>query len=381
VYVAFGHPLIEIEPVKTRLERGQPFELRGRILGPVGSITAAINRGRYDVATCDSVGEPRPPAFHFVCEPDPADESAWVSLSFTPPNRVLGRRALYALIWPRGGDERVYRRFEYTSSRPVADAALFRAAFLEELNGVRARAGLRPVTLDAAQSETATRVAPHFFAAMAGVEDERLADQAALGLMAGWNVEGEIRSAGIAFGSVPETDDLAVLLSATLEDPLGRSTLLDPEIDRLAVGPIVAHAGGVPLLAAVVTSYSLFDKKTKREDADALFARLTEARHERELPPPYRLVKVWLDAMQSADDVGRGETPELVLDDLLQTSVTALSREVGGWYADASELDDFEFPKELLSAPRLGIAIGVSHRKEPDEAWGHYVVLILSVTH
>ena len=381
VYLATGRPSVELEPVETRLGRGQTFELRGRILDPAGMITAAINRGRYAVAACDPVGESRPPAFHFACEPDPADESAWVSLSFTPPNRVLGRRALDALVWPRGGDHRVYRRFEYTSARPIADATLFTPAFLEELNGVRARAGLGPVTHDAAQSETATRVAPHFFAAMAGAVDERMADLAALGLLAGWDVDGKIRSGGIAFGAVPETNDLAVLLSATLEDPLARTTLLDPEADRLAVGPIVGRAGNVPVLAAVVTTYSLFDKTTKQADADALFARLTEERLRRELPPPYRLVDIWMDVTQSADEVGRGETPEFVLDDLLQASVTTLSREVSGWYGEAADLDEFGFPEALLTAPRLGTAIGISHRKDPDEAWGRYVLLIVSVLH
>ncbi len=381
VYVASGRPLVELQPVETRLDRDQPFELRGRILDPASSITAAINRGRYDVATCESVGDPRPPAFHFVCEPDPADESALVSVWFTPPNRVLGKRALDALVWPGGGDQRVYRRFEYTNAHPIADTALFASAFLDELNGVRARAGLHPVTLETAQSATATRVAPHFFAAMTSSENERVADQVMLGLLAGWDVEGDIRSGRVAFGAVPETDDLAELLAAILEDPLARTTLLDPDTDRLAVGPIMGNAGDIRVLAAVVTGYSLFGKETKRQDADALLARLTEERHKRQLPPPYRLVEVWMDAMDSADEVGHGETPEYVLDDLLQTSVAALSREVSGWYGETSELDEFGFPEELLSAPRLGTAIGVSHRKDPHEAWGRYVVLIVSVVH
>ncbi|MFQ5417861.1 MAG: hypothetical protein ACE5FL_12545 [Myxococcota bacterium] len=381
VYVASGRPLAEIERVETRLARNEPFELRGRVLVPAISITAAINRGRYDVAPCEPVGHPTPPAFQFVCEPDPADESAWVSLSFTPPNRVLGKRALNALVWPNGGQTRAFRRFEYSSPRPIADAALFAPAFLDELNQVRARAGLHPVALDAAQSATATRVAPHFFAAITGATNERTADEAVLGLLAGWDVEGDIRSGSFTFGAVPETDDLAMLLAATLEEPLARFTLLDPQTDRLAVGPILGEAGDTPVLAAVVTGYSLFDEGTKNADAEALFTRLTAARHERELPPPYRLVKVWLDAMHSADEVRYGETPKHALDDLLQTSVTTLSREVLGWYRETSELGAFEFPEEMLSAPRLGTAIGVSHRKEPGEAWGRYVVLIVSVAH
>ena len=304
--------------------------------------------------------------------------AAWVSLSFNPPNRVLGRRALNPLVYPRGTQARVYRPVAYTRPRPIADVARFASAFLEELNGVRAQADLAPLTLEPAQSATASRVAPHFFAAVSGSGDERVADEVALGLLAGWEVEGDIRTAGFAFGAVPETDDLSVLLGTTLEEPMSRGALLDPEVERLAIGSIVGDAGGVPMLAALVTTYALFDPATKHDDAEALFARLAEERHGLELPAPMRLVRLWGDAMHSADQVGHGQPPRYALDDLLQASSSALRREVRGWYGETSALEEFEFPPELVSSSRLETAIGVSHAKDPDAAWGRYIVLIVS---
>jgi hypothetical protein len=214
-----------------------------------------------------------------------------------------------------------------------------------------------------------------------GEQDERVADQVALGLLAGWDVEGDIRSGSFASAAVPETDDLAMLLGSTLEDPVGRFAMLDPASDRLAVGPIRESSEGVPVLGALITSYELFADGTERADADALFARLTQERRNRELPAPYRLVDVWNDAVESAQGVRHGQKPQHALDALLESSVDALSREVMGWYGESSELADFEFPDAVLKAPRVGVAIGVSRYKAADEAWARYVVLLVSVAH
>ncbi len=377
VYVVWGTPVIELEPVETRLARDEPLELRGRVLEAAESVLAVINRGRLGAAPCAPAEGVRPPAFHFVCEPDAADESARVSLTFAPPNRVVGKQALTALV-RRGGGPPVYRRLAYTRPHPVGDASLLAPAFLDELNAVRAQAGLRRVTLDPDQTSTATRVAPHLFAAFFGGQED-VADLAVLGLLAGWDVAGNIRMGGIAFGAVPETDDVSALLAVLLEEPVARITLLDPEIERVAVGPLRTGAGDRGALGAVVTGYSLFRPETVRADADALFARLAEERRERRKPQPERLVRVWMNAMDAAAEISRGVTPGDALDELLGASASALTRDVQGWYAETSELDEFRFPEELVNASRLGTAIGVAHRKDPDAAWGHYVVVVVSV--
>ena len=190
-----------------------------------------------------------------------------------------------------------------------------------------------------------------------------------------------IRSGGLAFAAVPQTNDLALLLATALEEPTSRETLLDPAFRRLAVGSLVGEVEGTPFLAAVFAGYDLFEATTKDADADELFARLTQARHGREHSAPYRLVRVWMDAMQSAERVAGGDDPQYAMDDLLEQSAQTLTRQVSGWYSETSDLADFEFPQELIDAPSLGTAIGVSHVKGPDEAWGRYAVMIVSVTH
>ena len=46
--------------------------------------------------------------------------------------------------------------------------------------------------------------------------------------------------------------------------------------------------------------------------------------------------------------------------------------------AEVSELDDIEFPEAYLTRPTLVVAVGVSHRVVEGEAWGRYVVMLLT---
>ena len=88
-----------------------------------------------------------------------------------------------------------------------------------------------------------------------------------------------------------------------------------------------------------------------------------------------------MDARAAAEDVRRGQDPQHTVDDLAHTSVDVVGRRVSTWYGETSDLETLEFPEEYLSAPRLGTAIGVSHRKKPDAAWGRYVVMMVTTTH
>ena len=72
---------------------------------------------------------------------------------------------------------------------------------------------------------------------------------------------------------------------------------------------------------------------------------------------------------QEVERIENTPPPEAVFD--------ADLRQVHEWVLEATAPERIE--AHLVSASPLGTAIGVSHRKDPDEAWGHYVVLIVSV--
>ncbi|MFP8879944.1 MAG: hypothetical protein VCE43_11025, partial [Myxococcota bacterium] len=75
------------------------------------------------------------------------------------------------------------------------------------------------------------------------------ADLIALGVLAGWDVSGVIKTGELAFGAVAETSDLSALLSAVLDEPLSRGALLAPGSSKIAVGDLLTESGGVPILA------------------------------------------------------------------------------------------------------------------------------------
>jgi hypothetical protein len=376
-----GNREVDLEPVDTRVGADGRIELRGRVLGPAKMVFGIATHGHYGVRECESVGSVALPRFHLSCDMDVADERASISLAVQRPNRVLANTLTSVLVWPQAVTARAYRRFAYTEPRSLTSVGEAAAAFVEELNRVRAGAGLGALTLDPAQTATVAAISPRFFAAANGEVDPDQADLMALGVLAGYDVNGMIRKGDLAFGAVAESRDLSVLLSTVLEEPLSRRALLDPDVDRIAVGALLSETQGIPVLGALMGTYDLFERDSTQQDAELVMTRLAAARSERELEEPYRLIEVWSDAGAAADDVSRGTRAEFALRDLGELSVERLNASVNTWYLETSDLESVEFPDETLSSKRLGIAIGVAHRKDPDAAWGRYVVLGVNRKH
>jgi hypothetical protein len=374
--VAFGRRELLLEPVSPFPTHGV-IELRGESLEPVASIRALVNRGRFGVRECESVGGTRLPTFHLRCEVDPGDDSALISLNAFPPNRLLGRQGLLVLAWPKGRTTAVYRRPVYGEAWPMLDEQHFGDGFVELLNRVRREAGLEPLELDPQQSETATELAPHYFAAVTGRGEELVADVIVLGLLAGWTVDGIVQQGHFASAWSLRTRDLADLLATALEHPGGRETLLADDVQRIAIGPMLSTETGRESVAAVFTTYSLFSEKSHDAIARRVYEKLEADRERRGVGPPERLVDVAGLCQRVASAVQGGEDPRDALDVLLEQSVDALQRPVAGWIAEVSDIEGLEFPEEYLRKPSMGVAVAVSHRRPKGEAWGRYVVMLV----
>src|SRR5262249_19578812 len=131
------------------------------------------------------------PRFSIVCPVATDDEVAWVSVSALPPGRVLGTPLIEMLVWPSGTPGKVYAKL----ARPAAGAAGASAQeIVQEINRVREEAKLPPLRLSDQESLTASRLAPHYFAPANAGGSADTSDKIALGLLAGWEVDGTIRS-------------------------------------------------------------------------------------------------------------------------------------------------------------------------------------------
>jgi hypothetical protein len=378
VVLAAGERLLRLEPLPTVLPEGSDgsFVVRGELLLPAEEISAVVNRGRYGVSACERDAGLRLPRFAFRCRTDPADAESWLSLSFTPPGRILGRGALGLALWPSGRTRAEWRRPSLGRPVVVTPETDVDAELLSLVNGLRAEAGVAPLKLSAEQSRVADRLAPHYFASVFGFAPGTSGDLVALGLLAGWNVEGVVQSGSFVPSWVVRSLDLDRLVATAVQYPAGRRTLLDPDARRLAVGTVVRPDAS--FLGGVFGTYALFEEKEHDEAARQVLAALDAARAARGKPTVRHLPQIASLGRLAAGRVQSGEAPPDVLNDLLRQSAQVLQRSVNGWLVETREIDEVVFPEALLDSDVAEIAIGVSHHKPAGEAWGRYVILLVS---
>jgi len=375
--VAFGQRELHLEPVSPLPSADGVIELRGESLGAVEAVEGLVNQGRFGVRECEHVAGPELPSFHLRCPVDPNDDSALISVSVHPPNRLLGRLALVVLAWPRGRPTAVYRRPVYAESWPMLDDQNLAEGFVELLNRVRRDAGIGPLALDPGQSETAAELAPHFFASVYGQGDELVAEVIVLGMLAGWTIDGIVQMGHVTSAWSLRTTDLADLLATALEYPDGRRTLLAEDVERIAVGPMLSTEQDRESVAALFATYAMFSEKSHEAMAHRVFEKLTAERERRGVGPPERIADVTPLCQRVASSVQGGAEPRDALDGLLEQSVDILRRPVAGWIAEVTEIESLDFPEEYLRRPSLDIAVAVSHRRLEGDAWGRYVVMLV----
>lgn len=376
VMVASGVRDLRIEPFSPFVAEDGRLEIRGEALLPVSSVSGVVNRGRFGFSRCEPVGEPRLPRFHLACEVDRSDPSTVVSINLHRPDSLIGQTGMTALVWPGERTRDEYQRPDYGHPWPVVGPEEVPSGFAELLNQVRREAGLRSLELDTGQSELAAELAPHFFGALLE-QQTATADLIVLGMMAGWYVDGLVQSGHVTSAWVLRSADVTDLLSVALEYPNGRETLLAADVERLAVGPVLAGPKGKQTLAAVFGTYALFSQQAHAGLVERVYARLDAERARRGRGPVERLDEVAPFCHRAASQVQAGEQPADVMSALLRDSADQLRRSVAGWVVEVRDFDAIEFPREYLEDRSLGVAAAVGYRRGEGEPWGRYVVLLV----
>jgi len=379
--VATGERQVRIDPVASVPGPDGKVLLRGELLRPAEWVGAAVTRGRFEWSKCEPGEAAKLPHFELRCPVAADDASAWISLEYRAPDHVLSRVGLTLLVRPQGGDARVFRRTPYAPEHDVSEAAELPAAITEALNAVREDAGLRPLALDPAQTREAERMAPYYFASQLGASSEAIGELVALGMMAGWDVDGVVQDSQFAWALVVETRDVSRLLSDALEYPGARMALLAHEAERIAVGPLLGEGGGEaksPYLGLIASTYTLFSETTHRRDAEHVQALLAKARAARGRSAPGTLDDALPLAADAAASVQGGAEPRDALERLIESGSRKLGRSVVGWMAETQDLETLVFPDDFLARDELDVAVAVPVRKPEGEAWGRYVVLLLA---
>jgi hypothetical protein len=377
VMVASGRREVHVEPLAPAADESGRLLIRGEALEPRARVRALANHGDYGVEPCESLPGVAPPRFAFACALDPDDSAALVAVAVASPDSVLSRVGLYVLASARGEPPDTYRVLSHGSPRIAGDVSTFGEDLTELLNEVRARAGLRPVVVDAEQSRVASELAPPFFAALVERGPRAWAELAMLGMLAGWSVDGTVQAGYCTSAWTVQETDLGRLLSDALEEPGGRETLLAPEVERIAIGGIREGEGEKASLAALFGTYELFSEADHARSRSAVLAALAKQRARRGRAAPVELDELDPLCNDASIRVASGAAPDDAMDRLLRASVDRLGRSATGWIAELGDLDEIEFPEEYLEQRELSVAVAVSHRQREGEAWSRYVVLLV----
>ncbi|HTY16891.1 MAG TPA: hypothetical protein VMH82_04095 [Myxococcota bacterium] len=367
---------VHLEPVSAVPDADGNVVLRGEVLIPAQSIDGLVNQGRYRVTACQADPSVHLPRFAFRCPTEKDDESAWISLMARPPGRVLGEDVLDVLARPGGQPVASYRRPRYGRSASIASKEEFSKRLLVELNRVRQQADAPPLALEPKESEVAERLASPYFGSYLGTADPALGDVAALGLMAGWDVSGTIRDAGVGGALVIGTSDIEAWLAQALEQPNVRSTLLDPARSRLAVGPIVSPKD--EYLAAMVATYALYGGADPSAELEAFRTHLDRAYAARNLPAPIDDPDVGAVAARHVANVQSGtRTPDVALRELLAEAGARVHAPVRGWVLEGASPDDVALPDEIFEQGVRRVAAAVGYYRPAGSAWGRTLVLLV----
>ncbi len=358
---------------------GGEVVVRGEILDPVGSVRAMINRGRHGFGTCTPDPSVALPRFAFTCSALPADEAAWLTVSVIAPGRILGSAGLEMLVWPAGTAKKVYAKLTRDEAAAPSVTGAKVADLVQEINRVRKEASLAPLRLAEQESRTVTRLAPHYFAALHEGGEAQVADRVALGVRAGWEVEGLVRHGNLISSWNQGTSDPSEIVRVALAHPFGRETLLDPEASRVAIGTVGDEKEAST--GALFATYSLFDTYRHDNDATTVVQRLTTLRAARRALPPTLITELNEEAQRAAKSVQDGRrTPEDALDDLLKrASQRAGGRSLSAGISESSALESMKFPESMLTIPSLLCGVGVGHHRPEGHPWGRFLIFYVMV--
>ena len=265
-------------------------------------------------------------------------------------------------------------------SLPVSEGEHDETAVITAINALRRSAGLRPVSAAAGQTKVVETLLPHLVAATEDPSQSELADQIALGLIAGWKVEGNVQSGRILLQASHYGTPLERELASQLSSPFTRAQLLDPDTSVVAHAEVADEALG--MRRSLLASYRLFVDRDYTPEIAAFFDLVDRQRAVRGLDP---VIRVDAEAdrtllQRTATRVRDGELdPGAAMDELLQHYVEQNHRAFQGLMLHPYELEGWvpELEGDLVTARRVAAAVAMSHWSPPGSAWGRQLVLVV----
>lgn len=350
--------------------------LKGELLTPAESIRALVTRGRFGFEVCIKDIEVNLPRFTIECPVSAEDPSAQIEVAAFPAGRELGEHVVDLRVYPAGTLEQTYTRrpADEAEKAPEGGPALL-AALLGQVNAVRKEAGMADVRASEAQNRTAAQLAPFYFAALNGNLDATVADKVALGLLAGWDVGGDVREGHFASRSTGQRSP-AALVDSVIASPFGRETLLDPAVSVIAMGTVT----GEDRLGTVFSTYSMFGTTVTADAAPSVLARLTKLRGKIKRAAPTPVPELDPALADTVARVQNGLSLDEALGNLTKKSAEAVpGSRVSAWVVTTPSVEKLELPSETLAKPSLRLGVGVARYKPEGAPWTKLAVFFVVV--
>jgi hypothetical protein len=254
----------------------------GESTTPIGWINGYVTRGQDGVGKCVPVAASTTSAnaFALSCAVEAFDSAAMIEIAVGRPGQLMGSVELLVWASPDGSLGDTWTAPNVAA--PIGDGEVDALAWMTGINAIRERNALKPWSLAKGQSETVDALSPHLFDG-----DPRTRDEATLGILAGWKVEGSIRDADLHFLSVPSGVPLARSLGAAMRHPTFRAMVMGSDRE---VGALSLRKHGTQMWdRVVVAGYGLYQPRDYFAEEEAFLDQLDAYRAARNLPPVERV--------------------------------------------------------------------------------------------
>lgn len=376
VMLVTAEPLARLEAFPWRPGPDGRVVVKGELLRPAARLSGLVTHGRFGFRSCEVDRGVALPRFSVRCEVDPADPVVTLEIAAFAPRRIFGPVVVSAQLWPGGAPPVAFAEPALPGAQRAPVEGDLRATLARLLGAVRREAGLPPVTLADAQSETAAALAPHFFSA-AVKRDEPAMETIVLGLRAGWQVPGYVRAGLFTYARSDDLQDAGKLLAVALSRPSGREALLHPEVQTVAIGTLREQRG----VGAVFAGYALIDRARAAAEAEVVMGRLDVERMRRGVGKAEAYPAIQGRVAEVAASIERGDADPHDAVRSIMPRDTKPDPSLGfgqrfSWVGSGDQLETLKLPAPLLEAKALRVAVAVAHCRLDGSPWAQYCVVI-----
>jgi|GEM_PF-2321594 len=375
VAVAFADPDFELAPLPFDSGSGGSVMVRGSYGRRTEWMQASISHGPLGAKRCTRV-----PAggskggFAFRCPTNPQDPSAVVELAAAPKGSVLGNVFARAFISPNGSAPTQYDAPALNVPAPAGDFSP--AAVLAGVNALRSQAGLPDVVGAPHQDSVSKNLFPHLL----GNTNASVRNEAALGIVAGWQVEDTIRQASFETMFAHADTPLDRMLAGGLFFPGFRAVTLGKDTRVLSTATLDSEQTSTRGLLSV--AYEVFEPGDFAAEEAAVYDALDDARAKVGLEPVTRVQggKDENALADSAERIRTGEsTPSEELDRMVTYFRESVQRDFYGVIYSPTLIEGWtpDFDDEFFKHEKLAVSITVSYFTPPGAAWGQHIVMLV----